>query len=59
LSSGGRKRTLKDELEEKPEKKKLTHRIHEKRKKGWSLNIKASILINVSFSLLYLGPLLF
>ncbi|PUZ59541.1 hypothetical protein GQ55_4G050900 [Panicum hallii var. hallii] len=33
LSSGGRKRTLKDALVEKPEKKKLTHRIHEKRKK--------------------------
>lgn len=36
VSSRGRKRTLKDELAEKPEKK-LTHRIRQRRTKGWWL----------------------
>jgi transcription factor TFIIIB component B'' len=35
VSSRGHKRALKDELAEKPEKKKLTHRIRNKTSKGW------------------------
>jgi transcription factor TFIIIB component B'' len=41
VSSRGRKRTLKDELAAKPEKKKLTHRIRQRTPKGWWLKKKS------------------